>query len=312
MKQVWACSQCRSLNDGRAKRCYKCLTPREQAEVDPATLSPTSSSTDPAPVLALPPYRPATIWAVIAGSLIALATGLEVLGTINATFMARQAIDGATELSQAQEQYIAVMTVVDLVVAVSAFVTFGLWLSRAVATVPALGLGYTRVTPRQALYEVLFPLGLLGVSFGLGLFAIFSIRTEPAAAALAALIGLFVALAGYVALARRVPPVLWDLMRRLDPTSGRAGILVAGAWFGLVLGFLVPRVGAIFVGVSDGLSGASDGLLMLHAVYLVQLATALYLMAGVCLVGIIVWVEAKTRAVARARDDAPEPETAPA
>ncbi len=197
-------------------------------------------------------------------------------------------------------------------VAVGAFVTFAFWLSKAVATVPALGLGYTRVTPRQALYEVLFPLGLLGVSFGLGLFAIFMVRTELAAAGLAAWIGLFVALAGYLALARRVPPVIWDLMRRLDPTSGRAGILIAGAWFGLVLGFLIPRVGGILVGISDGLSGASFSLLMLHAVYLVQLATALYLVAGVCLVGIIVWVETKTRAVARARRDGPEPEAAPA
>ena len=77
------------------------------------------------------------------------------------------------------------MAVVGLVVAVSAFVSFGFWLSKAVATMPALGLGFTRVTARQALYEVLFPLGLLAVAFGLGLFAIFLIRTEPAAAGLA-------------------------------------------------------------------------------------------------------------------------------
>jgi hypothetical protein len=307
VKQVWACSQCRSINDPRASRCYKCLTPRERAEVDPGSLSPTASA-DPAPVLDLPRYQPATIRAVIAASLIAVATGLEVLGTVNATLLAQQSIDRASELSEAQAQYLASMSVLGLAVALGAFVTFGLWLSKAVATVPALGLGYTRVSPRQALYEVLFPLGLLIASFALGLFALFLFSTEPAAAALAALISLIVAFAGYLALVRRVPAVIWDLMRRLDPASGRAGILIAGAWFGLVLGFLIPRVGAILVGVSDGLSGASSSLLMLHAVYLVQLATALYLVAGICLVGIIVWVETKTRAVARARTVARAPD----
>lgn len=117
MKQIWACSQCRSINDGKSKRCYKCLTPRERAEVDPLTLSPTSSSMDPAPALRLPPYRPATIRAVIAASLIAVTTGLEVVGTINATELASLSIDGPLELTQAEEQYLSLMTVLGLTVA---------------------------------------------------------------------------------------------------------------------------------------------------------------------------------------------------
>ena len=70
------------------------------------SISPTSSG-DPRPVLELPPYQPATIRAVVAGALIAVATGLEVLRTIDATFLVRQSIDGATEFSEAQEQYLA-------------------------------------------------------------------------------------------------------------------------------------------------------------------------------------------------------------
>ena len=312
MKQVWACSQCRSLNDGRSKRCYKCLTPREQAEVDPATLSPTASRIDPAPVLALPPYRPTTIRAIAAGSLIALATGLQLIGTIDETLLVRQLIDSTSELSAAQERYLTIMGALGLAVGVSAFVMFGLWLSKAIAAVPALGLGYTRVTPRQALFEVLFPLGLLLASAGMSFVSVYLFSIDAGAAVRAAIISLVVALAGYVAIARRVPPVIWDLMRRLDPNSGRAGILVAGAWFGLVLGFLVPRVGLVLAVISDVIEGSSTSLMLLHAVYLDQAGAALYLLAGVCLVGIIVWVEGKTRAVARARADAAGPEAAPA
>lgn len=309
MKQIWACSQCRSINDGRSKRCYKCLTPREQAEVDPGSISPTSSG-DPRPVLELPRYQPATIRAIVAGSLIALASGLQLMGTINETLLVRQLIDSTSELSVAQEQYLAIMGALGLAVGVGAFVMFGLWLSKAVATVPALGLGYTRVTSRQALFEVLFPLGLLLASAGMSFFSVYLFRIDAGAALLAAIISLVVALAGYVAIARRVPPVIWDLMRRLDPNSGRAGILVAGAWFGLVLGYLVPRVGVILAVISDVIAGSSQSLMLLHAVYLDQVGTALYLLAGVCLVGIIVWVEMKTRAVARARPIATEPDAA--
>jgi hypothetical protein len=203
------------------------------------------------------------------------------------------------------------MAALGVAVGLGAFVMFGLWLSKAVATMPAIGLGYTRVTPRQALFEVLFPLGLLLVSTAMSFAGILLFRIDPWASLLAVVIALVVALAGYLAIARRVPPVIWDVMRRLDPHSGRAGILVAGAWFGLVLGFLIPRIGGILATISDFVNGSSRSLFLLHLVYLDQIGTALYLVAGACLVGIIAWVETKTRAVARRR---PEPgvETAPA
>jgi hypothetical protein len=35
---IWVCGACRSINQARDQRCYKCRTPRELAKVDPETL----------------------------------------------------------------------------------------------------------------------------------------------------------------------------------------------------------------------------------------------------------------------------------
>src|ERR671934_2219197 len=35
---VWVCGACRSINQARDSRCYKCRTPRDLAKVDPETL----------------------------------------------------------------------------------------------------------------------------------------------------------------------------------------------------------------------------------------------------------------------------------
>lgn len=269
MKQVWACTQCRSINDPRASRCYKCLTPRDLVKADPMSLSATPSGETHAP-LPLPPYEPATIRAVVAAALIGAATVFYTLNTIYSGLLVQQILAERSEISVAQEQFMSQMSLLGLGAAIGALVAFALWLSKAVAAMPALGLGYTRVTPKAVILETIIPV-----------YDFF-----------------------------RVPPIIRDLMRRLDPTSGRAGILIAGAWFGLVLGFFVPRVGAIFVGVSDGISGASFDELVMHSVYLVHLSTALYIVAGVSLIGIIWWVESKTRAVARARWDGLDQEAA--
>ena len=61
--------------------------------------------------------------------------------------------------------------------------------------------------------------------------------------------------------------------------------------------------------ISDVIAGSSKSLMRLHAVYSTRSARRCVL-AGVCLVGIVVWVEMKTRAVARARTIATEPDAA--
>ncbi len=217
MKQVWACSQCRSINDRRRSRCYKCLTPREQVEVDPMIPLADVLAAIHGPSCALPPYQPATIRAVVAGSLIASASGLSVLGTINATLLVRQLVDSSHRAVRGQEQYLAIMAP---------------WTGRRCGRLrhvrllaeqgrrhrPGARLGYTRVALGGPLRGPL-PLGLLASPAAL---RSATYRTSWHAQA-AILDGRRPA--GYLRLARRVPPVIWDLMRRLDPTSGRAGIL---------------------------------------------------------------------------------------
>jgi hypothetical protein len=150
----WACRACRSINTSRASRCYKCHVPREVAGVKPTEMS----VTEPAPVLGpTGTYRSsetravfATIAAVVFvfGTYIALWIGWQV-GNLRATRQ-RDAADQLFESSQ-------LLLVLPAVLGVLALVAYGLWISRAVANLPPLGAGYSRVSPTWAFFEPLIP-----------------------------------------------------------------------------------------------------------------------------------------------------------
>jgi hypothetical protein len=150
----WACRACRSINTSRANRCYKCHVPREVAGVKPTEIS----VTEPAPVLGpTGTYRSSETRAVVAtiaavvfilGTYVALWIGWQV-GNLRAT---RQR-DAADQLFQSSQ----LLLVLPAVLGVLALVAYGLWISRAVANLPPLGAGYSRVSPTWAFFEPLIP-----------------------------------------------------------------------------------------------------------------------------------------------------------
>jgi hypothetical protein len=150
----WACRACRSINTSRANRCYKCHVPRDVAGVKPTEMS----VTEPAPVLGpTGTYRSSETRAVFA----TIAAVVFILGTYVALWIGWQVgnLRAAREREAANLlfQSSQLLLVLPAVLGVLALVAYGLWISRAVANLPPLGAGYSRVSPTWAFFEPLIP-----------------------------------------------------------------------------------------------------------------------------------------------------------
>ena len=244
----WVCAQCRSINNARAKQCYNCRTPRDLAAVDPATIEGTGHGQ--LREIALPPFHSPRPYAAIASILILAVAGLQVVLTVGTTTLLLQVLDG-TRATDEQLAYIGLVGLATLAVGVVALVCWSLWLSRAVTSMPALGLGYPAASGLMAFVENFLP--------GLNLL--------------------------------RVPAIVRDVVRRLEPSStagqSRGEALIFAAWVGLLGGFVAPRVGGFLSGFSsDSLPDVIRSNLTIQGI-----ATGLVLVGALFLVALIWWIE---------------------
>lgn len=150
----WACRVCRSINTQRANRCYSCHTPREVAGVKPTEIS----VTEPPPVIGpTGTYRSSESRAVLATiATIAFVLGMYValwIGFQAGTLRATRQREAADQLLQGSQLLIALPVLLGVI----ALIAYGSWISRAVANLPPLGAGYSRVSPRWAFFEPLIP-----------------------------------------------------------------------------------------------------------------------------------------------------------
>ena len=150
----WACRVCRSINTLRSSRCYSCHTPREVAGVKPTEIS----MTEPPPVIGpTGTYRSSETRAVLA----TIAAVVFILGTYVALWIGYQVGDlRATRQREAADQLFQnsqLLLVLPFVLGILALAAYGLWISRAVANLPPLGAGYSRVSPNWAFLEPLIP-----------------------------------------------------------------------------------------------------------------------------------------------------------
>jgi hypothetical protein len=150
----WACRVCRSINTQRANRCYSCHTPREVAGVKPTEIS----VTEPPPVLGpTGTYRSSENRAVLA----TIVTVAFILGTYVALWIGFQygtlRADGQRAAADALLHGSQLLLGLPVVLGVLALLAYGFWISRAVANLPPLGAGYSRVSPSWAFFEPLIP-----------------------------------------------------------------------------------------------------------------------------------------------------------
>ena len=197
---IWVCAGCRSVNKLRAKQCYNCRTPKDRAAVDPSNVDVTTSGQ--IREIALPDFEPSRPYAVVASILIL------VIGTVHAinslvgvTFIIRVA-DGDL-LSDAEIINFGLVGLATFGIALIALTGWAFWPSKAVRTMPALGLGHPAANGLMAFVENFVPV--------LNLW--------------------------------RVPAIVRDIVVRLDPGESPGGTLISAAWVGLITGYLLPRFG---------------------------------------------------------------------
>jgi hypothetical protein len=207
---VWVCGACRSINQPRDQRCYKCRTPRELAKVDPENLVVAGAGVIQPMVdakAAVGVYRSSADRAFLAQVLIVLALVATTISKVVGADVVSRVIDGEVAGADANLALLSILGGAGFLAGLAALTAWAAWLSRVVDNIPALGLGWPSVTAWAAFVENFLP--------GVNLF--------------------------------RVPAIVRDVMAKLGMgASGDA--LIAAAWLGLVGGVIVPRFGRYATG----------------------------------------------------------------
>ena len=153
---IWICNVCRSINPISANRCYRCHTPIQIAAAKPDELTvhqaPREAHTE-----RVGTYRSSETLA----TLVTVAAVAFILATFLAlwtVFMVSdlRASDG-NEAANALLGQRLLLIVPAPILGVLALLAYAAWIRRAVENVPALGLGFTRVSPNWAFAEPLIP-----------------------------------------------------------------------------------------------------------------------------------------------------------
>ena len=248
---IWVCGECRSVNNLRSKQCYACRTPRDVAAVDPSQIEGTGHGR--LREIALPEYRPSRRAALLASALLIFLPVMQIVSTVADAILFGRILEDPALLNdpafgQSVESLVAgSIALATLGVAVLALIGWAFWLSRVVVAMPALGLGYPPTDGLMAFVENFLP--------GLNLF--------------------------------RVPAIVRDVIRRLDPESIQHEALIFVAWIGLLGGYLVPRF-TVYLDLfgSGTLEEAVQETLVVQAI-----ATGMVVIGATFLVVLIWWIE---------------------
>jgi len=153
---IWICNVCRSINPISSNRCYRCHTPIQIAAAKPDELTvhqaPREAHTE-----IVGTYRStetlATLVTVAAIAFIfAMFLAIWTVFTVNDL-----RVNEGREAADALFQQRLLFLVPGPAVGVLALLAYALWIRRVVENLPALGLGFSRVSPTWAFFEPLIP-----------------------------------------------------------------------------------------------------------------------------------------------------------
>jgi hypothetical protein len=153
---IWICNVCRSINPLNSNRCYRCHTPIQIAAAKPHELSihqqPREAHTEPVGT-----FRSTESLAVLVtvGAVAFILAGLLALWT-NYTINDLRASDGRAAADALFQQRLLFLIPAP-VIGVLALLAYAAWIRRVVDNLPALGLGFARVSPTWAFFEPLIP-----------------------------------------------------------------------------------------------------------------------------------------------------------
>ncbi len=154
VSELWVCRYCRSVNPARSGKCYRCHSPRDVAVARPEDLSVHHEESRPE---ATGTFRTSEMLAVL---LTIAASGL-ILGTAVSAWVTVQVVQlriaGASDQADRLFADRQLLLFIVPVLAGTALLAYAAWISRLVANLPALGLGYSRVSPKWAFLEPFIP-----------------------------------------------------------------------------------------------------------------------------------------------------------
>jgi|SRR5690349_18506813 hypothetical protein len=164
MTDIWVCGECHSINRRRDNRCYKCGAKQAVAATGEGS---TLRQQQAIAVRGVVAYRPALPLA-IAAAIFLLGLAAVSLASIGQSFSIFEVVNRALDTlkitgSVDRADFAAVdargdaLTILELAIIVPLLVFFGLWLSRVVSNVPALGGGIPGSTPANAFIRTLIP-----------------------------------------------------------------------------------------------------------------------------------------------------------
>ena len=153
---IWICNVCRSINPMSSNRCYRCHTPIQIAAAKPEDLAvhnqPKEAHTE-----IVGTYRSTETLAAlvtVAGVAFILATFLALFTTYAVNDL--RVTDGRSAADALFQQRL-LFFVPAPAIGVLALLVYAAWIRRVVENLPALGLGFARVSPTMAFIEPLIP-----------------------------------------------------------------------------------------------------------------------------------------------------------
>ncbi len=150
----WVCRYCRSVNPARAGKCYRCHTPRDVAVARPDDLTVHHEESRPQASGAFRSSETFAVLLTIAASALILGAAVSAWVTVQ---LAQLRLAGASDQADRLFADRAILLFLVPLIAGLALLAYGAWISRLVANLPALGLGYSRVSPRWAFFEPFIP-----------------------------------------------------------------------------------------------------------------------------------------------------------
>jgi len=153
---IWICNVCRSINPMSSNRCYRCHTPIQIAAAKPDELSvhqaPREAHTE-----VVGTYRSTETLATLVtfaavAFIFAMFLAIWTVFTVN-DLRVSEGRAAADELFQQRLLWL----IPGPVAGVLALLAYAFWIRRVVENLPALGLGFSRVSPTWAFFEPLIP-----------------------------------------------------------------------------------------------------------------------------------------------------------
>jgi hypothetical protein len=159
----WVCGNCHSINQERSTRCYSCRTPRALAlDLDAPSTSRLIPKNAPPGVQAKvaaeagATYHTSMPLAIAFGVVVAVVSAITIVRLVDLLLVDPNG--GLASLIELDARAAGgLINLAWLIGWLLGSVTWGLWLSRVVANLPALGGGWPNATPRATFLESLVP-----------------------------------------------------------------------------------------------------------------------------------------------------------